>query len=84
MNFFLFKMLREKEIRNHSFNSCESKKYETMPSALAQIILLICPILIQFSYFLVDNLKSRYGQQYVSQLLRGCNFWQGTGLKIMS
>ena len=46
------------------------KKYETMCSALAQIILLICPIclFIQFSSFLVDDTVSNYGQQFVFQM----------------
>ena len=41
-----------------------------MRSALEQIILLICFIclFIQFSYFLVENLVSSYGQQFVFQL----------------
>ena len=51
-------------------DSCNNKKYETTHSALAQIILLICPIclFIQFSYFLVDDLVSNYGQQSVFQM----------------
>ena len=46
------------------------KKYETMCSALAQIILLIRPICLfaQFSFFLVDDLVSNYGQQFVFQM----------------
>ena len=34
------------------------------------MILLICPIrlFIQFSFFLVDNLVSNYGQQFVFQM----------------
>ena len=51
-------------------NSCENKKFETMCSALAQIILLICRVclFIQYSYFLLDNLVSSYGQQFIFQL----------------
>ena len=41
-----------------------------MLSVLAQIILLPCPVtpvclFIQFSHFLVDDLVSSYGQQFV-------------------
>ena len=41
-----------------------------MFSALAQIILLICPIclFVQFSFFLVDDLVSNYGKQFVVQI----------------
>ena len=48
----------------------DSEKYKTMSSALAQIILLICPIcsFIQFFYFLVDYLVSNYGQQFIFQM----------------
>ena len=43
------------------------QKYETMRYVLEHIILLICPIclFIHFSYFLVDDLVSSYGQQLV-------------------
>ena len=55
--------------RNFRCDSCEKKKFDTICSALAQIILLICPIclFIQFSFFLVDDLVSNYGQQFVFQ-----------------
>ena len=46
------------------------KDYETICSALAKIILLIRPIclFIQFSFFLVDDRVSNYGQQFVFQI----------------
>ena len=55
-----------------------------MHSALAQINLLILSYLfiIQFSYFLVDDLLSRYGQQLVCLLSLLCNCWQGTELRL--
>ena len=55
-------------------DSCEKKKHFAQRwafcSALAQIILLIHPIclFVQFSFFLVDDLVSNYGQQFVFQM----------------
>ena len=55
---------------NFRCNYCEEKKFETICSALAQIILLICPVclFIQFSFFLVDDLVSNNGQQFLLQM----------------
>ena len=57
-------------------------KNKNMCSALAHIFLLICPIclFIQFSFFLVDNLISNCGQQFISRWtticfpVHGCHF----------
>ena len=62
MNILLYKMLRF--LRKRNMNQC------THCSAPPQIILLIYPIylLIQFSFFLVDDLISNYGQQVVFRM----------------